>query len=326
DEKDAKTDAASSNTAEPPMSKSALKKARKLAEWEAGREDRKVKRKEKIKAQKEAKREAIQAAIAADPSYAEKYKAETQQKMEQKSSAVHVPVTVVFDCNFDDKMLDHERKSLASQLTRCYSDTRNSSMKPHLAVASFGGKLKERFEGILDNHHKNWKGFRFLEEDFVQVAEKAKEWMKEKNGQKLAGPLLERSQSAQAKAAGEGNEGKKVDGAAETEGEVIYLSSEGDETLHELKPHGVYIIGGLVDKNRHKGICHKRAVERGIRTAKLPIGDFLEMSSRKVLAVNHVNQIMLKWLECGDWGEAFLEVMPKRKGGQLRKESEDVED
>jgi tRNA (guanine9-N1)-methyltransferase len=27
---------------------------------------------------------------------------------------------------------------------------------------------------------------------------------------------------------------------------------------------------------------------------------------------------MLKWLECGDWGEAFMSVIPKRKGGQLR--------
>jgi tRNA (guanine9-N1)-methyltransferase len=31
-----------------------------------------------------------------------------------------------------------------------------------------------------------------------------------------------------------------------------------------------------------------------------------------------VHEIMLKWLECGDWGEAFMSVIPKRKGGQLR--------
>lgn len=45
----------------------------------------------------------------------------------------------------------------------------------------------------------------------------------------------------------------------------------------------------------------------------------MEMQSRKVLATNHVNEIMVKWLECGDWGEAFMKVIPKRKGGQLKK-------
>ncbi len=42
------------------------------------------------------------------------------------------------------------------------------------------------------------------------------------------------------------------------------------------------------------------------------------MQSRFVLATNHVVEIMVRWLECGDWGEAFIKVMPKRKGGRLR--------
>jgi len=52
----------------------------------------------------------------------------------------------------------------------------------------------------------------------------------------------------------------------------------------------------------------------------------MEMASRFVLATNHVNEIMLKWLECGDWGEAFVQVIPKRKGGKLKDQEEEEED
>jgi tRNA (guanine9-N1)-methyltransferase len=42
------------------------------------------------------------------------------------------------------------------------------------------------------------------------------------------------------------------------------------------------------------------------------------MSSRFVLATNHVVEILLAWLECGDWAKAFEKAVPKRKGGVLR--------
>jgi tRNA (guanine9-N1)-methyltransferase len=113
---------------------------------------------------------------------------------------------------------------------------------------------------------------------------------------------------------------------AAKEGEVVYLTSDSPHTLERLQPYSTYIIGGLVDKNRHKGICYKTACDRGIKTAKLPIGEFMEMQSRFVLATNHVVEIMLRWLECGDWGQSFVKVMPKRKGGVLKATSGSKED
>ena len=291
-----------------PLSKSQLKKIKRQQEWEAGREDRKAKRKEKIKAKKERKKAEYQEnqslendGISNDPQNPAQ-----RSKKAWASPAIQLPVSIIFDCDFDDKMMENEMKSLASQLTRCYSDNRNAHLRAHLAVASFGGKLKERFDNVLAKHYESWKGIWFFAEDFVVVAEKAKEWMKKEDGGRLAGTLEERNGS------------KSADNNTGRDGEVVYLSSESDVTLEELKPYGTYIIGGLVDKNRHKGICYKSATSRGVKTAKLPIGDFLEMNSRSVLATNHVSEIMLKWLELGDWGEAFIQVIPKRKGGKLR--------
>ncbi|KAK7543457.1 tRNA m(1)G methyltransferase domain-containing protein [Phyllosticta citricarpa] len=319
----------------PGMTKSAWKKLRRQQEWEAGREQRKVVRKEKAKARKQRKRDEYAAqrangdaegAEGAVPPRPHPHKKERQALEKVRNQrATQVPVTFVFDCSFDDLMMDKELKSLGQQITRAYSDNRSAPYRAHLAVSSFGGKLKERFDGTLAGHYKAWKSFRVCEEDYVEVGEQAKQWMADpKTGGVVEGALKE---TARPKTADDNSGEKKEDAddrdALISQGKTIYLSSEGTETLHTLKPYHTYIIGGLVDKNRYKGICHKRATERGIKTAKLPIGEFLQMNSRAVLATNHVSEIMLRWLECGDWGEAFMKVIPKRKGGQLRSTGEE---
>lgn len=352
-----------------PMSKNQLKKLRKREEWEAGREYRKAKRKQKTKEKKERKRAAWEERkVNGD--------VEVQPTSRKPRNPVRLPITIIIDCCFDDLMMEKELISLGSQLTRSYSDNSRAIYQAHLVVSSWSGKLKERFDTVLNGHYKKWKGMRFLEEDFVEVAEKAKGWMADPKTNKMGGvfakyanqpkqqdndsnlskenaqPLadadrtqdLAESGTDEAVAPSNGEpvstdqldsaqkDDKQVDAADSTdksaaqEGEIIYLSSDSPYILEELKPNSTYIIGGLVDKNRHKGICHKIATEKGLRTAKLPISDFMEMTSRSVLATNHVNEIMLRWLECGDWGKAFMQVIPKRKGGKLREQDEDAEE
>lgn len=63
-----------------------------------------------------------------------------------------------------------------------------------------------------------------------------------------------------------------------------------------------------------QGITFEKAKELGIDHAQLPLSSFVKMNSRKVLAVNHVCEIILAYLEKGSWKEAFFTVLPQRKG------------
>ncbi|CAI5682294.1 unnamed protein product [Oreochromis niloticus] len=96
--------------------------------------------------------------------------------------------------------------------------------------------------------------------------------------------------------------------------ELVYLTSDSPNVLTELDPRKAYVIGGLVDHNHHKGVTFERAKELGISHAQLPLSSFVKMNSRKVLAVNHVFEIILAYLEKGSWQEAFFTVLPQRKG------------
>lgn len=61
-------------------------------------------------------------------------------------------------------------------------------------------------------------------------------------------------------------------------------------------------------------MCQKKAEEANVRTARLPIGKYLEnFPTRKVLTVNQVFEILVNWVETRDWEVALNAVMPKRK-------------
>lgn len=63
-----------------------------------------------------------------------------------------------------------------------------------------------------------------------------------------------------------------------------------------------------------QNLCLNKAKSSGIRTARLPIGRYLaSLPTRKVLTVNQVFEILLKWVETRNWEEALYTVIPKRK-------------
>ncbi|KAK5661767.1 hypothetical protein OQA88_9868 [Cercophora sp. LCS_1] len=283
------------------LSKNQLKRLRRQEAYAAYKEERKVKRKEKRHAKADRKRAAREEAIAAGVNPASLIpKAEPWR-------AHPVAVSFIIDCDFESYMREPEIVSLSSQVTRSYAMTRKGKYQAHLFISSWKGKLRQRYETVLSNTHLNWKGVKLLEGDFVHAAREAKAVMEGPSG----GEVID----VMAKERGPGEDGEDINK------EVVYLTSESPYTLDRLEPNTSYVIGGLVDRNREKGLCYKRAQKHKVRTAKLPIGEYMVMQDRYVLTTNQVVEIMVKWMECGDWGEAFMAVIPKRKGGTLKAET-----
>jgi tRNA (guanine9-N1)-methyltransferase len=307
--------------ADKPLSKNQLKKLRRKQQWEEFKEDRRAKRKDKRHERQARKRAEKEAKIAEAEAAGIDPATVLQQKEPWKYRPV--PVSFIIDCDFEQYMREQELVSLSSQLVRSYAMNRKAKYQASLHFSSWKGKLKERFETVLKNAHQNWKNVGFHEGDFREAAKQAKEHMSGPHGGEtidLIKPgVREPGQSFTAGEAARTNPAMEAEPEDEdVDQSIVYLTSESPYTLDRLEANTSYIIGGIVDRNREKGLCYKRAREYKVRTAKLPIGEYMAMQSRYVLTTNQVVEIMAKWLECGDWGQAFMDVIPKRKGGTLK--------
>ncbi|OQR74069.1 RNA (guanine-9-)-methyltransferase domain-containing protein 2-like [Tropilaelaps mercedesae] len=99
---------------------------------------------------------------------------------------------------------------------------------------------------------------------------------------------------------------------------VVYLSGDSENELNELIESEVYIIGCMVDHNRHKGVTHQRALDAGVRHARLPLDKYVDMKTRKVLTIDHCFEILLNRVNGMTWREAIIKAIPARKGAQIK--------
>eukprot|EP00920_Eleutheroschizon_duboscqi_P020470 GHVT01048488.1.p1 GENE.GHVT01048488.1~~GHVT01048488.1.p1 ORF type:complete len:778 (+),score=115.81 GHVT01048488.1:1524-3857(+) len=106
---------------------------------------------------------------------------------------------------------------------------------------------------------------------------------------------------------------------------VVYLTADSPNVLETLEADTAYVVGGLVDRNRHKGLTYKLAEKHGIATANLPIREHLELNGSKVLTVNQVVDILLSFNNLRDWAAAVAAAIPERKclpSGGAKKDAE----
>jgi tRNA (guanine9-N1)-methyltransferase len=249
------------------------KKAQKRAVKAARLQEQKVERRAREKEAKKRKRRERAQAGDVVP--------RKRRKMDQTSFAAQV----VIDLGFDDMMTDKEVISLTSQLTYTYSANRRSSTPfTSLLFTSLNGRTKARLDAINDAGYKRWSNTEWWEEGYDRI------W------------------TSKSDSFG-GNEDLDAHRTS-----VVYLTADSDEELMELKEGEIYVIGGICDHNRYKNLCLEKAKTSSVRHARLPIGRYIaSLTTRKVLTVNQVFEILLKWVETRDWEQAFWSVIPKRK-------------
>lgn len=100
---------------------------------------------------------------------------------------------------------------------------------------------------------------------------------------------------------------------------IIYLTPDSDVVLESVESDCTYVIGGIVDKNRFKGKTFESANELNIKTARLPVPEYIDLKTSPVLTIYHVFEILLKYKDCHNWKEALESFIPKRN---MKDESE----
>eukprot|EP00887_Chlorella_sp_A99_P002777 scaffold6.g2777.t1 len=271
-----------------PMSKRQLKRIQKQEMLQQKKRERKERERAEKAAQK-AERQAAAAARAQRDARHARTEAQRAEKAERRARQAAAMAggcqRVIVDCDFVEQMHGGELKSLAAQLRYSYAANQRAEQPCHLILTG----LQARAAYALGR----------MKEVFESTCTGCESWLVTRAG----GSYL----------------GLGPDALPGGKASLVYLTAGGPHSEHELTeldPSKAYVVGGIVDRNRHKNICLKKAQAQGIATARLPIGQYVQLASSKVLCTNHVVEIILKWLHLRDWGAAFEAVIPSRKRKQ----------
>jgi len=94
---------------------------------------------------------------------------------------------------------------------------------------------------------------------------------------------------------------------------IIYLTADTENELIDLEIGYCYVIGGIVDRNRHKMLCANEAKKYNVRTARLPINQYIDDTQYLILTTNQCFQILASYSQCKNWKTAVEKAIPTRK-------------
>ena len=219
-----------------------------------------------------------------------KTKKELKEEFKQKCRN---GMRVVIDCDFEHLMNEQGNKSMVRQIIDLYGINKVSTNPFRVILYGVGKQIKE---GLEKSNYKNWIGIEiYFKEDFPSF-DKFIEEILYKDDKRAMDDI------------------KK---------DIYYLSADSENNIENIDNSATYIIGGIVDRNKYKGLSLNKAKELGINHGKFPIGEYLKLQSSQVLTTNHTFHILNEFSIKHDWKEAFISIIPKRKQEEKEEYEED---
>lgn len=246
--------------------------------------------------------------------------------------------------NFEKVMREREIASLAQQIRYCYSYNKRSPNPVLTAITGLSKKsigtntsttnlttvrtILERESGFGEWNRRLFDCNEQSLEDYYGLVNDNKE----DNNNKANNDENKEDEGVQASSLLSLSKSK-------SNKKIVYLTSDSTTTLDTLNDDTIYVIGGIVDRNRLKYATINRAEkELIVSTAKLPLTEYLtstipistttksknEEIRNVPLTVNHVFDIMLKYKQYNNnWDRAFQDVLPSRKDKDIVKNNLD---
>jgi Trm5-related predicted tRNA methylase len=181
------------------------------------------------------------------------------------------------------------------QLCRSYGSNRKSRNPVHIILTSVSDSALEALNRMSV---KNWKGVKVFSKHWSLLTKQDLESVGISFYFATSTALVENQASS------------SITSLVE---QFVYLTGDSTSTLEKFSEDKIYIIGGIVDKNRHKELTLKKAEEHGVLTAKLPVRENIKLTSSSILTCNQIFELILKFLDCSDWPETFRFCIPDRK-------------
>ena len=281
-----------------PISKKQMKRMKDREEWLKKKKEIRKNRKERKKERKKKEREEKEKKLKENPELILEEKEKKiihkprKERIEEFKNKCKNGIKIIIDCDFENLMNEKSNISMCRQISEIYSINRHSQNPFNLILYNVGDFL---FNNLKKNSYENWIGIQIFKKGEFETFDK------------FISEVLY----------------KECNNIEEQKKKIYYLSADSENNINELNSDCTYIIGGIVDRNKYKGLSYNKAKELKINHGKFPIGEFLELHSSKILTTNHTFAILDKFNSNHDWKEAFMSIIPKRKFDEGKNDSSD---